>query len=197
MGTPGPMLSDNGAPSPASTINGARAVARTVVPDRLHQTVRFGAVGGLAFVVDVGTFNLLRLLEVGPLTSKTLAVVLATSVAYAGNRTWTFREREVRSEVGSYLSFFVINGLGLLITLACLGFSYYVLGLTSPLAENISANGVGLALGMLFRWWAYRRFVFHLDHLDVKRDDPRVGGHTDEGENAGHAPGPRLVRSRT
>ncbi|MGZ4722528.1 MAG: GtrA family protein, partial [Oryzihumus sp.] len=30
----------------------------------------------------------------------------------------------------------------------------------SPLADNISANGVGLVLGTLFRFWAYRRFVF-------------------------------------
>jgi putative flippase GtrA len=191
------MQPSNGALRPASTIRGARDVARAVVPDRLHQPVRFGAVGAVAFVVDVGTFNLLRLLEVGPLTSKALAVVLATTVAYAGNRRWTFRERRVRSEVGGYATFFVINGLGLLITLACLGTSYYLLGLTSPLAENVSANGVGLALGMLFRWWAYRRFVFHLDHLDVERVDPRVTRHVAEGENAGHAPGPRLVRSRT
>ena len=46
------------------------------------------------------------------------------------------------------------------IALACLTVSHYVMDLRSPLADNISANGVGLVLGTLFRFWAYRRFVF-------------------------------------
>jgi hypothetical protein len=46
------------------------------------------------------------------------------------------------------------------IALACLAVSHYLLDLRSPLADNISANGVGLVLGTLFRFWAYRRFVF-------------------------------------
>ena len=43
--------------------------------------------------------------------------------------------------------------------------SHYVLDLRSPLADNISANGVGLVLGTLFRFWAYRRFVFAGEQL--------------------------------
>jgi hypothetical protein len=38
--------------------------------------------------------------------------------------------------------------------------SHDLLGLTSRLADNISANVVGLALGTLFRYWSYQRFVF-------------------------------------
>jgi hypothetical protein len=30
------------------------------------------------------------------------------------------------------------------------------------MADNIAANGVGLALGSLFRFLSYRRFVFRL-----------------------------------
>lgn len=126
---------------------------------------KFGVVGGLAFVVDLGGYNVLRLaLGVGPLTSKTLAVVLATTFAYYANRHWTFAHRGSQREriglAGEYALFFALNGVGLLISLACLAVSYYVLGLRSPLAENVSANGVGLVLGTLFRFWAYRRFVF-------------------------------------
>lgn len=123
---------------------------------------RFGTVGLLAFVVDVGTFNLLRqVAELGPLTSKTMSVVLATSVAFAGNKSWTFSERGDRWRVSTaYALFFAFNGVALVISLACLAFSSYVLGLTSPLAENISTNVVGLGLGTLFRFWAYARWVF-------------------------------------
>jgi putative flippase GtrA len=56
--------------------------------------------------------------------------------------------------------FFLLNGVGLGIALACLGFSRYVLGLSGPLADNLAANVIGLALGTLFRFWSYRRWVF-------------------------------------
>ena len=50
-----------------------------------------------------------------------------------------------------------------------------MLGLTSRLADNISANVVGLALGTVFRYWSYKRFVF--------RAVPRYPGN---GELHGH-----------
>ena len=63
--------------------------------------------------------------------------------------------------------------IGTLIAMACLWFSHYVLDLTSPLADNIAANGIGLVLAMTFRFWAYRRLVFK-GHLpdDEPGDDP-------------------------
>ena len=128
----------------------------------LRLVTRFGTVGLLAFVVDVGVFNLLRqVAELGPLTSKTISVVLATTVAFGGNRSWTFQHRGARHGAWSaYVLFFAVNGLALLISLACLGISYYLLGLTSPLAENVASNVIGLGLGTLFRFWAYARWVF-------------------------------------
>ncbi len=133
---------------------------------RLHDVVRegmkFGIVGALAFVVDFGVFNLVLLLTRGdkPLTAKTVSVVLATMVAYLGNRHWTFRHRGRSGLRREYALFFVLNGVGLAIALVCLWFSHYVLDLRSHLADNVSANGVGLALGTLFRFWSYRRWVF-------------------------------------
>jgi hypothetical protein len=56
--------------------------------------------------------------------------------------------------------FFILNAVGLLIAVSCLGLSHYVLGLDSKLADNVSANGFGVALGTLFRFWSYRRFVW-------------------------------------
>lgn len=131
-----------------------------------RELVKFGVVGALAYVVDVSVFNLLRyagpgLLEGKPLTAKALSVAVATLVAWWGNRHWTFRRRQRGVTARRELALFVaMNAVGMGIALACLGFSHYVLGLTSPLADNVSANVVGLALGSVFRFVAYRRWVF-------------------------------------
>ena len=135
--------------------------ARPGVLARLRELAAFGAVGLLALGTDLGLFNLLRLGPgLGPMTSKTLAVVVATTVAYLGNRWWTFRHRGRRRLRHEYALFVVLNVAGLGIALACLGVSHYLLGLTSPLADNVAANVVGLGLGTAFRFWSYRRYVF-------------------------------------
>lgn len=131
-----------------------------------HEAAKFGVVGALGFVVDVGLFNLLRfagepgVLEHKPLTAKAISVAAATVVTYLGNRHWTWRDRVRGARHREAILFFTFSGLGMGIALACLGFSHYALGLNSPLADNISANLVGLALGMVFRFWSYRTFVF-------------------------------------
>lgn len=126
----------------------------------VRELLKFGVVGSVAFVVDVGLFNLLLHLTNKPLTSKTVAVVAATTVAYAGNRHWTFRRRG-RSRISrEYVLFFLLNGVGLAIALSCLAVSHYVLGFTSRLADNIAANVIGLGLGTVFRFLSYRRWVF-------------------------------------
>ena len=132
----------------------------------MHEAAKFGIVGAIGFVVDVTVFNLLRfagnpgLLEHKPLTAKAISVSVATVVTYLGNRHWTWKERERSGARREVVLFFVLNAVGMAIALGCLAFSHYVLDLTSPLADNISANVVGLALGMIFRFWSYRTFVF-------------------------------------
>jgi len=132
----------------------------------LQQIAKFGVVGLVALVVDVGLFNLLRFaggegpLYDKPLTAKIVSVIVATTVAYIGNRIWTFSDRGRTGVAREYLLFFVLNGIALGITLSVLWFSHYALGLTSPLADNISANIIGLGLGTLFRFWSYRKWVF-------------------------------------
>lgn len=132
----------------------------------IREVLKFGVVGAVAFVVDVGVYNLLvfpghegAMFHL-PLRAKVVSVVLATLVAWLGNRYWTFRHRRRVAVHHELLLFAAFNVVGLLIALACLGFSRYVLGLHTVVADNISGNGIGLVLGTLFRFWAYRRFVF-------------------------------------
>lgn len=127
----------------------------------VHELAKFGTVGAAAFMVDITVFNLLRLgVDLGPLTSKTLSVVAAATFAYFGNRHWTWKHRDRTGLAREYALFFLLNAVGLAIALGCLAASHYVLGLQGAVADNVSANVVGLALGTTFRFWSYRKWVF-------------------------------------
>lgn len=124
----------------------------------------FLAVGGAGYVVDVAAFNLLRSVQpfavLDPSVARTLAVALAMCVTYLGNRNLTWRDHSSGNrhrEVGLFVLF---NFVGFGFSLLTLVLSHDVLGLTSRLADNISANVVGLALGTIFRYLTYKRFVF-------------------------------------
>lgn len=143
------------------------------------ELTRFGAVGAVAYIVDVALFNLLLLTVIGewlgtaghPLTSKTLSVAIATIVSWVGNRYWTYRHQRGRSARHELALFLLANVAGMALALACLGISHYVLGLTSALADNISANIIGLALGTALRWWLYRSYVFTASGCTATGDD--------------------------
>lgn len=143
----------------------------------VRELMKFGTVGAFAFVIDVGLFNVILHATDKPLTSKTISTVVATTVSYVGNRYWTFRRRQRSTVRREYTLFFVLNGIGLLISLACLYVSHYVLGFTSRLADNIAANVIGLGLATAFRFWSYRRFVFpELIEEPQPVDGPRTDG---------------------
>jgi putative flippase GtrA len=142
---------------------------RAAVDVVYREVAKFGAVGAVAFVTDVYVYNLLRTgvwplddapLAHKPLLSKVISVTVATIVAWLGNRYWTFRHRRRSAPRQEFVLFAVMNVGGLLISLACLGLSHYVFGFRSALADNISGNVIGIGLGTLFRFWAYRTLVF-------------------------------------
>ncbi|HEY9521690.1 MAG TPA: GtrA family protein [Thermopolyspora sp.] len=139
----------------------------------LHELAKFGMVGALAFVIDLGGTNLMRYgVGLGALTSKVLATIIAATFSYLANRYWTWRHREQSGMAREYFLFFVLNGIGLLISLLIIGFVEYTLRLQSPLAYNISII-LGNGLGTLFRFWSYKKWVFLPP--DLPPIDPRTG----------------------
>jgi putative flippase GtrA len=147
----------------------------------LHELAKFGAVGAIAFVIDLGGTNLLRYgLHQGALTSKVLATVVAATFAYLANRFWTWRHREQSGLAREYFLFFVLNGIGLLISLLIIGFVEYTLKLHSPLSYNIAII-LGNGLGTLFRFWSYKKWVFlppDLPSVDPHTGLPEAGAQT-------------------
>ena len=139
----------------------------------IAQLVRFGLVGAVGLVIDVAFFNLLRVtvlepsvIHEGPVIAKIASTSLAIIANWIGNRYWTFG-REHRPRLVREGGEFVLVSLGgMLIGLACLWVSHYLLGYTSLLADNVSTNVIGLALGTAFRFWLYRVWVFSAERQD-------------------------------
>ncbi|GAB2571375.1 hypothetical protein GCM10027269_28690 [Kribbella endophytica] len=171
----------------------------------VHEVAKFGLVGLLGMVVDLPIYNWLvfdnplvvfgthgdGMLHDRPVTAKFISVTVATVATYLGNRHWTWRHRERTGLHREYVLFFVLNGIGLLISAGCLGFSRYVLDMHNALADNISANVIGLGLGTLFRFWSYRKWVFReeleLDEAEHQAKAPDTPAGLDA-ENTGDIP---------
>lgn len=133
----------------------------------INYAIKFGVVGLMGYFIDVSLFNALRLGVLGdehffqgPIGAKIVSVTVATIATWFGNRYWTFREHRRRNFLLELLEFAAVAVGGLLIALACLGVSHYLLGLQTLLADNISTNVVGLFLGTAFRFVLYRYWVY-------------------------------------
>ena len=134
----------------------------------IHEGAKFGIVGIIGVIITDGGTNVLRSsLHIGWLTANVIATVIATTFAYFASRYWTFRHRERTSIQREGILFFVLNGIGLGIQLACLGFTVHVLGYSGKVPANIALI-VGIIIGTLFRFWSYRKWVW----ADKPQDAP-------------------------
>ena len=145
---------------------------RSVQPfaERHHELIKFAIVGATTFVIDSAIFFTLKLtiLEPKPVTAKVIAGIVAVIASYILNREWSFRDRGGRERHHEALLFFAFSGVGVLLSMAPLWVSSYVLGLRVPnvslttenIADFLSAYIVGNLLQMGFRFWALRRWVF-------------------------------------
>ena len=135
-----------------------------------HELIKFAIVGATTFIIDSVIFYTLKLtiLEPKPVTAKVISGIVAVIASYILNREWSFRDRGGRERSHEALLFFGVSGVGVLLSMAPLWFSSYVLGLRVPevtltvenIADFISAYIIGNLLQMAFRFWALRRWVF-------------------------------------
>ena len=124
----------------------------------------------VATVVAIVLFNLLvhgvagiaapGLLNGWPVTAWFLANCVGMVISFYGSSRYAFRHRHAAGTAGGVVRYVEVNLASFVIPMACLWVTRNVLGWDSALADNVSANVVGAFLGMLFRFWAFRRFVF-------------------------------------
>jgi putative flippase GtrA len=126
----------------------------------IPELAKFGVVGGIGTVVDLGGAAVLHSsYHMGPLTAKALSISAATVVTYLGSRFWTFRHRENQPLMREGMLFFGLNVVGLLIAEMVIAATTYTFGYKDPIAYNF-ASLVGTGLGTIFRYFAYRKWVF-------------------------------------
>ena len=138
--------------------------------ERHHELIKFAIVGGTTFIIDSAIFYTLKLtiLEPKPVTAKVIAGIVAVIASYVLNREWSFRNRGGRERHHEALLFFAFSGVGVMLSMAPLWVSSYILQLREPMvsltveniADFISAYIIGNLLQMGFRFWAFRRWVF-------------------------------------
>lgn len=146
-----------------------------------RELLKFGVVGGTAFLVDNGVWYLLKLtvLEPKPTTAKAIAILVATIVSYILNREWSFRTRGGRERHHEAALFFLVSGGAIVINLIPLYMSRYVFNLEVPhvsrfvqeIADFTSGSIIGMLLAVAFRFWGYRKWVFP-DELGHHEDEP-------------------------
>ncbi len=153
---------------------------RERMPAKYRELAKFAVVGGVSYIVDIGLFTFLShtVLENKVITAKAISILVATVVSYVLNREWSFSNRGGRERHHEAMLFFAVNGTALLVNLIPLAISQYVLGFNTmnhtrlfvSISDFIAANIVGTLLGMAFRFWAYRRWVFPDEMVEVDQE---------------------------
>jgi putative flippase GtrA len=126
----------------------------------LPELLKFGVVGGIGAVIDLGGAAVLHgKYHVGPLESKAISTIIAMVVTYLGSRFWTFKHRENQALGREATLFIVLNVVGLAIAEVVIALVTYGFGRHSQLEYN-AASVVGTGLATIFRYFAYRQWVF-------------------------------------
>ena len=134
-----------------------------------REVAKFGTVGAAAFVVDSLVFWWMMTgpLEGSNVKAKIVGGVVATLFSWVANRYWTFRDKRSSNKTRELVMFLIMNAIGLGIQAGCVAIAQYLMGVTDPTGLFIAGNVIGLFFGTVFRYFAYRFWVFK-EELDVE-----------------------------
>jgi putative flippase GtrA len=158
-----------------------RDSVRRLLPEKWHaitkEFAKFGTIGVINLFVNFAVFNLLWLtvLRTGEVKAKAIATIVATTCAYFMNRHWTYRDRPKSTLRREYSLFFVFNLVGFVIEVTVVFIAKYGFHQTHILVLNL-VTGVGIVLGTMFRFWAYRTHVFKRELDTVVAAEAAIAG---------------------
>ncbi|BCJ42910.1 hypothetical protein GCM10010168_03500 [Actinoplanes ianthinogenes] len=101
-------------------------------------------------------------LPIGAVKASIIATVVTTTLAYLANRYWTYRNHTRTALRREYTLFFGFNLVGMVIQSGMVAIGKYGFGLTEEHDKLLflGVTLVGIAIATVFRFWAYRTFVF-------------------------------------
>jgi putative flippase GtrA len=101
-------------------------------------------------------------LPIGAVKASILATVVTTTLAYVANRYWTYRHHSRSALRREYTLFFGFNLAGMVIQSGAVAIGKYGFGLNETDDKHLffAITLVGIGLATIFRFWAYRTFVF-------------------------------------
>ncbi|MEU4421959.1 GtrA family protein [Actinoplanes sp. NPDC024001] len=102
------------------------------------------------------------LLPIGAVKASVVGTVVTTTLAYVANRYWTYRNHTRTALRREYTLFFGFNLVGMVIQSGAIAIGKYGFGLTEEHDELLfmTVTLFGIATATIFRFWAYRTFVF-------------------------------------
>jgi putative flippase GtrA len=138
--------------------------------ERASLLARFGIVGVIGIVVNLGVFNALRLGPLGPddsvggnddrvVTAKVIATVVSILFAWVAHRGWTFKGQQRHRPAKELTLFGAVNAVAIVVEAGLVALTHHGFGWTSLLADNASSL-VGIGLGTVVRYVGFTAFVF-------------------------------------
>ncbi len=124
------------------------------------QFLKFGMVGTLGFIVDTAVlYFCIYMLSMGPYAGRVISFLIAVTVTWVCNRTYTFKDRKKTDRLHIEWSKFFV---------ACLGGFFFNYGSYALLITHSSivalypiiGVAVGSLTGMFFNYFTAKHFVF-------------------------------------
>jgi putative flippase GtrA len=140
-------------------VSGLKTIAQVLLR---HSFIRFGIIGACGYVVGATVLAL----TTGPLkldfaAGNALAIFIAMTFTWQGNRHFTFSDRRARSFSGILqegLKFAGANSVGALANyLAALALVHYA---SAPFSNKFVAQAIGVLVGLVFNFTLSKTLVF-------------------------------------
>jgi putative flippase GtrA len=125
-----------------------------------NELAKFGVVGIVGVVIQmVALALLLDAMPGATVRANIIATLIAIGANYIGYRFWVYRDADAQTRTREITLFLIFSGIGLVIQNAVLYALTYGLDMhRKSVALVFTMIGIGVAT--LFRFWAYRTFVF-------------------------------------
>jgi len=125
-----------------------------------NELAKFGVVGIVGVVIQMAALAVL--LDVMPgatVRANIIATLIAIGTNYIGYRFWVYRDADAQTRAREITLFLIFSGIGLVIQNAVLYALTYGLDMHAK-SVALFFTMIGIGVATLFRFWAYRTFVF-------------------------------------